>query len=424
MTESLRALLVAPFFPPRARVGALRAQRFYEWLPAYGVSPTVVCIAQPGEVSNDVPVLRLRTPFDRTSRGGSQSDLGATGRPHRRRTFTDVAAEVVDRMTPVDTWLPLLLLNLNRMVKFGRRHRVQVIWSTANPWSSHVVGALLARRLGVPWIADYRDPWTLDPLAEARRPRWIHALDTRLERALLERAAAVIFTSWETERRYLEAFSGLAGRTHVLTNSFRPQGATHSMSSGPSGTLELLFFGRFRDTSPAELWIDAMVALRRAAPEKAAALRIRSVAGLSGADFARARDAGVADLFEAIEPVPYEAANGRLGCAHALILSLGDVRTDVIPAKLWDYLPAGRPIIAPVHNQDVHRVLRATGTGVALAPDAQALASWLQRVVVRCGDGWALDIPCRPEPDAIAEFGADRSAATLAQLMRSVVERG
>lgn len=423
MTEPLRALLVAPFFPPRARVGALRAQRFCEWLPAQGVSPVVVCIGQPGDSSNDLSVLRLGTPFDRTSGGGSQSDLGAGALPHRRRTFVDAAADMIDRMTPVDTWLPLLLLNLNRMVQYARRRRVQVVWSTANPWSSHVAGALLARRLGVPWIADYRDPWTLDPLAQSRRPRFVQALDARLERALLRRASAVTFTSWETERRYVQAFSGLAGRTHVLTNSFRPHEATYSASSEPSGTLELLFFGRFRDTSPADLWIDALVALRKAAPEKAAALRIRSVAGLSVADFARARDGGVEHLFEAIEPVPYEAANARLGCAHALILSLGDVRTDVIPAKLWDYLPVGRPIIAPVHNQDVHRVLRRTGTGVALAPDAQALASWLQQVVVRCGDGWTLNIPCHPDADAIAEFGADRSAAALARLMRSVVER-
>jgi hypothetical protein len=188
-------------------------------------------------------------------------------------------------------------------------------------------------------------------------------------------------------------------------------------------TLELLFFGRFRDTSPADLWIDALAALRQMSPEKAAALRVRSVAGLSAPDLARARAAGVDDLFESIEPVPYASAPLRLERADALILSLGDVRTDVIPAKLWDYLPSGRPIIAPVHNEDVHRVLRETGTGVSMAPDAAVLARWLYAAIVQCGDAWVLDAAYRPQPNAIAEYGADRSAAALARLMYTVVER-
>jgi hypothetical protein len=423
MNEPLRALLISPFFPPRARVGALRAQRFHEWLPAHGVSPAVVCIAQPGEESHDPHVLRLGTPFDRTVRGGSQSDLGARATVQRRRSPLDAVAESIDRMMPVDTWLPLLLLHLKTMARFARRHRIQVIWSTANPWSSHVMGSFLARQLGVPWIADYRDPWTLDPLSQSRRPGLVQVIDSWVERKLLGRASALIFTSWETERRYLNEFPYLVGRTQVLTNSFRPQQVTQAGPVVPSPTLELLFFGRFRDTSPAELWISAVAALRSAAPEKAAILRIRSVGGLSGPDLAKAQEAGVSELFEAIEPVPYESAPARLACASGLILSLGDIRTDVIPAKLWDYLPVGRPIIAPVHNQDVHHVLQRTGTGIALTPDPSVLASWLETVITRHDAGWLLQIPCNPQADAIAEFGADRSAAALAELMRSVVER-
>lgn len=423
MTPPLRALLVAPFFPPRARVGALRAQRFHEWLPHEAVEPTVICIAQPGDPNDDPGILRVRTPFDRTSGGGSQSDLGKGIRSQRRRTPLDDAADAVDRLTPVDTWLPLLMGNLPAMERFARRRRVQVVWSTANPWSSHVVGCLLARRLGVPWIADYRDPWTLDPLSQSQRPKLVRGVDARIERALLEQASAVIFTSWETERRYVEAFPFIAGRTRVLTNSFRPNQGSSPSSGTPAKTLELLFFGRFRDTSPADLWIEALARLRRTRPEKAAALRIRSVGGLSTADLTTAKAVGVDDLFESIEPVPYASAQARLQLADGLILSLGEVRTDVIPAKLWDYLPVGRPIIAPVHNPDVHRVLRETGTGVSMAPDAQALADWLDTAVVWRDQGWLLETPYAPDLDAIAAFGADRSAAALARLMRAVVER-
>ncbi len=432
-SKPLEVLMLAPYFPPRQRVGALRPARFVRWLPQAGVRPWVACLSSGddsphGGGTGEGALFHIRAPWDRTRSGASQSDLGGA-RPARKRTVFDAFADAVDRWTPIDTWWPLLASRAPALTRWARQRSVQAVWSTANPWSSHVVGASVAAQLGVPWIADYRDPWTLDAAWRAHRPAPVRAFDERTERALLGQAAAVVFTSWATEAAYLKAFPEIAGRTFVLPNSFEPADEAGSAIvpdtrvESSAQTLEFLFFGRFRATSPPDLWIEALALLSTRAPEKTAALRIVSVGGLPDADRQRAESLGVGACFESCDAVPYDQALRRLRQADALILALGDVRTDVIPAKLWDYLPAGRPIVAPVHNPDVHRILAQTGTGEALAPTAEALAAWLDRAVVVDAAGARLQVATQPNLAEIARWGADASAAALAEVFRSAVAR-
>ena len=121
---------------------------------------------------------------------------------------------------PVDGWLPFFLWSYRRILREVRRIRPDAVWSTGDPWSGLVITEMLCRKLGIPWIADFRDPWTICRVRSRGRGPVVRALDRRFEGRVLRGADVVLFQATETERRYRERFAELGLRTTTITNSF------------------------------------------------------------------------------------------------------------------------------------------------------------------------------------------------------------
>ena len=121
-SKPLDVLMLAPYFPPRQRVGALRPARFVNWLPQAGIRPWVACLssgddATSGGGTGEGELFPIRAPWDRTRSGASQSDLGGA-RPARKRTVFDALADAVDREEAK------VLLRRNGQEERGHAHRL------------------------------------------------------------------------------------------------------------------------------------------------------------------------------------------------------------------------------------------------------------------------------------------------------------
>ena len=384
-------LLISPYYPPRARVGALRAAKFATYLPEFGFEPHIVSLdaGRPGE-----SVHRLKTPVDRTHKTSS-SALGKGAASDR--------LSMLDRMVPVDTWLPVMWWNRAEVVEFAKEKNIRLVWSTGDPWSGHLLASSVAQALDVPWIADWRDPWSLCKVRNLGRPRWTRRIDAAVERTWMSQATMNTFTAEETTRRYVEAY-GVEAST--IYNAF-DQDVISAGEPDPAGErVELVFFGRFRELSPAEPVIRMVAACK-----DPARVRVVSFGSMPEADVRLAEALGVAECFVTEAPVPYTQAASRLRRAHILLLSTDPRRDDIIPAKLWDYLPIGRPILSLAPNPEVDRLIAATGTGVGGDPVAQ-LNAWL-------------DQPSSPrhtpDVDRIRTYSARSATAQLASLMRGLL---
>jgi glycosyltransferase involved in cell wall biosynthesis len=100
----------------------------------------------------------------------------------------------------------------------ARRQRPDVIYSSGPPFTAHLVGAVLARLAGRPWVADFRDPWARAPWREDRfafeKRAW-----TILERAIVTRADAVLFVTETNRRDFADCYGEtVAARFHVVPN--------------------------------------------------------------------------------------------------------------------------------------------------------------------------------------------------------------
>lgn len=433
-------LLLAPYFPPRRRVGAMRPLRFALHLRDAGWDPVVMTIHAGGQqlaprerdLLRDIPVIELRPPLDLTRR--SESQLGAGGPNHangnsRAAGSTKAAGRrLLNLPLPVDGWLPFFWASFRRMVEQTRRLAPDAVWSTGDPWSSLVIAERLCRRLDLPWIADFRDPWTLCPVRTDGRPGWLRAIDRRCERRVLAGADLVLFQATETERRYRQHYEALNLRTATIFNSFDEQlmadpvlPAAAPEPAGHPGELHIGFFGRFREMSPATPILQALARARELFGDEARGLQVHSFGPLNDADRAQSEAAGLSDQFVTRDAVPLEDCLGALRTFDLLLVSTDPRRSEIIPAKLLEYLATGRPVLSLSPNPEVGAILERTGAGVQRRlDDVDGVARLLMDCLRARRAGEALPLPFDWKAAAVAEFEAGATTRQLAALLDSI----
>lgn len=432
-----RVLLIAPYFLPRRRVGSMRPFRFATHLKACGWQPTVLALDAPGQQLTEketrllegIDIFRITSPFDRTSRAESQLGM-APGRTHRSsKKKRQPLLDYLDRQMPIDTWLFLFLLKYRRFQQIIQRVQPHVIWSTADPWSSLVISERLVRQFGIPWVADFRDPWTLCRVRTEGQWALSKAIDRYFERRVLETAEVALFVAQQTEANYRACFADLDLRTATITNSYDPalyedpidlaDYTSHAVSEGAD--LLVGFFGRFRALSPAAPLIDVLSRVRQRHGMMVDRIKVHSYGPLPPADAQAAEAQGVLHCFVRAEAVPLEKAPGTLRRFDVLLLSTDPRRDEIIPAKLFEYLPAGRPVLSLSRNPEVGDLLRITGTGIqAGAGRLDEIADLLAACLDAKREHQPLPIPFAPQPEAIRQFEARATTQRLAALFDSL----
>ena len=431
-----RALLFAPYFLPRRRVGSMRPFRFAIHLREMGWEPVVLTIATPNqeltekeaELLQGIPILEIASPLDRTVR--SESQLGLK---QKRITPASRMLRELDRQFPVDTWLLLFLLRYRKMIRMVREVRPDVIWTTGDPWSALVITSRIAAKLGIPWAADFRDPWTLSELPRHHRRPLGRPIDRYFEKRVIETADVVIFQTRSVEQAYHARYADVGFESRTITNSFDlavfddpPQAAGTGATVSPGPNLTIGFFGRFREASPATILIDALGEVRRRDPLAAGRIRIHSFGPLNAADAEHAAKTEVGPCFVQENAVPLEKALTVLRKFDILVVSTDFRREKIIPAKLFDYLPTGRPILSLSKNDEVEEILGTTGTGIQINPDE---IGQVADVLMACLEAKENDRPLpmrfNPNSDEIARFDARRTTEELVEVFeRLSLRRG
>jgi glycosyltransferase involved in cell wall biosynthesis len=410
-----RLLLVAYFYPPCRDTGVLRPAALAKWLRRLGHEVTVLTTSAYGARPEDVAEDVVRTPDLQRVRArlAGEDSVAAlfdsptySGRPHP-------LSKVLVPEPLVAAWTPFAR---SRALRLQRERRFDCVITSSPPESAHAVGFALHRR-GVPWVADVRDAWTFESL----RPRfplgWQRRLDERLERRWLGAADAVVCVSEpaadDLRRR------GIA-EPLVIPNGWDPEAAPRAAAEA-SGLLDpertsIVYTGRFGNPGrdPRAL-VEAIERLARAEPETAAKLELVIAGPLTGPEAelfatpvapARIVHAGSLDR---------ERALALQREADALLLVAHPVRSQLLNIKLFEYLAAGRPILALAAGTEAGRVIAELGGTAVPAGDPEAIATSLAAVV-------AAELAA-PAPDAVARYTYPAPAEGIARAVELAISR-
>lgn len=287
------------------------------------------------------------------------------------------------------------------------------------PMSDHLVGLRMRRRRAeLRWIAHFSDPWSANPFRdEDAVARWTNR---RLERAVLERADALVFTSEETVELVLDGSPDrLRAKAHVLPHSYEPGAYPPRAPRTVDAPLVIRHLGAFYGRrSPAALFA-ALARLLREDPEALASVRIElygpaetpieSVPGFAGLPAGMVQSHGV---------VPYERSLELMASADLLVvLDAPAPRSVFLPSKLVDYVGARRPLLALTPPGAAAALVERAGGWVAAPDDVEACANALRSALAEARRAGAR--PWGAEAVA-AELAAPAVAARMDALVRAV----
>jgi glycosyltransferase involved in cell wall biosynthesis len=405
-----RLLVVAYHFPPIAgSSGVQRTLRFVQHLPRYGWEAVVLtCSTRAYEdvkpdLARDIPE---GTVVERAFALDTARQLAVAGR------YPGWLARP-DRWV---SWWPGAALAGRRLI---RAHRPSAIFSTYPIATAHLIGHSLARASGLPWIADFRDPMAQEGYPPDPKT-WRSFKD--VEERVFARAAACTFTAPGAARMYRERYPGSPARIEVIENGYdedifaRAAGVGQAGESLHPGAVTLLHSGIVYpdERDPRQLF--AALARVKAAGG-GARLRIRFRAPVHDRLLAQlAREHGVEDMIEVLPHVPYGEALREMLRADGLMLLQAANCNEQIPAKLYEYLRARRPLVAFTDPRgDTAGALRASGvTAISALDRVDDIVALLSRFAAGERGGMLAS------EEAIARGSRRARAERLAQLLDEV----
>lgn len=404
-----KVLMVAFHFPPVAMgSGHLRTLGFVRYLPALGWEPTVLSAGT--------------AAFPRVDSGNIE--LVPDGCRVQRAFALDVQRHLSIRgkypgfLAQPDRWSSWWMAAVWKGLRLIRRHRISAIWSTYPIMTAHCIAETLSRITGLPWIADFRDP--VASSVEAGNPFSVSS-QKRCERRVLARATRVVFTTPGAMHRYAEHYPQTfsENRMAVVSNGYDETAFSDlpETSGRPHSPLRLVHSGILysdgRDPLP---FFSALANLRDAGVVTRADVRVVLRASGSEAKYGvEIRRRGLEGMVTLAPPVSNREALLEQADADALLLFQGSKFDQQIPAKAYEYLRIGRPILALVgRGGDTEALLRSTGGAKLVELDnVAAIERGLIDFIRAIRDGRS---PVANK-DVVQQYSRRQGAAVLADLL-------
>jgi len=394
-----RLLVLCYFFPPLAGGGVHRVLSFVRHLPAHGWACTVVCAGPEdywvrdatleADVPADTEVIRVAggSAIAAWLRGPGARE-GAGRRRGGRFAMLRAAADWTLLPDSYAGWARRARATAARRLSRGG---IDALLTSSPPDSVHLAGLALARGGARPWIADFRDPWIGSHFRTPPTP-WHAGRQRASERSVVGGADLVLAAS-ATHADDLRAMRDGAGTPlarHVehLPNGFEPAGAASAAADPPPGTFTLVFTGTLSLMPDTRDFLDALARFLARRPDARARIAVRLAGPYDLDDEDRARALGVADVVSFPGPLDRAATRALQRRADLLLLwkPRGAGYRTMVPGKLYEYLDAGRPMLALLDANDEAGALAARGGAELVAPGApDALAAALERRF----DAWA-----------------------------------
>ena len=384
-----RVLIISYYWPPTGGSGVQRWVKFAKYLPAEGWQPVIYTPENPeqlavdasleAEVPADAEVIRRRImePYEMYKKllrksGHSKEAVEVNPVNAQNKSFLQKVAMWIRgnffRPDPRCLWIRPSVKFLKEYLK---EHPVDLIVSTGPPQSMHLIGRKLAKETGLPWIADFRDPWTkIFYFKHLQMTRATVKWHKKMEKKVLDEASVVVAVSPLVQQEF-QAMTQTP--VELITNGFDECDFTAKKCTEANGGADSNFVithtGLFAaDGNPTVLW-DVLAEKCSNDENFRKLMKIRLVGKTDEQILKSIEDAGLNGNLEDMGYQPHGVAVEQQRKASLLILPLRKEPEykAVLPGKLFEYLASWRPVLGIGQTDGaMSMILNNTKTGVVL----------------------------------------------------------
>jgi|LSQX01.2.fsa_nt_gb UDP-N-acetyl-D-glucosamine dehydrogenase len=231
-----KVLFIAYVFPPISGSGVQRSLKFIKYLRNYGWEPVVVTVGDTkaaffdetlfSDIPEGIEIIRINRP-------GIIDDF-----------YVNELFNVYSKIVPVNIlneYISIInkykLINLNWLLlpdvhipwanevikeihKYCNFDEIDLIYSTSGPYSDHIIGYYLKKEYNKPWVADFRDEWTNNPMIKPNKKNIVYIVLREMEKKIVEFADKIITTTDGAASNYKKIFNLKDDKVVTITNGY------------------------------------------------------------------------------------------------------------------------------------------------------------------------------------------------------------
>ena len=375
-----KVLIITYYWPPSGGAGVQRWLKFTKYLRNFGLEPVIFSPSNPDypvldmTLATDIPAgidqitLPIWEPYQfyKKFTGKKKTDKVHAGLLSDKKSagwMEQVAVWIRGNLFIPDARKFWIKPSIRFLSKYLNENMVDAIVSTGPPHSMHLIAMELKKKLKIPWLADFRDPWTdIDFYNDLKISGFADKKHKKLELQVITGCDAMVVVSREMKENY-EKMGG--NNVHLITNGFDPDDMTNDQVV-PDAKFSIAHIGSLPpNRNPKVLW-EALAGLCHEIPDFRSDLEIKLAGNVDQSVLDDLERFGLIRLLNRIEYVPHDQVGNLLKQSAVLLLAINNSPNakGILTGKFFEYLAAGRPILAigPADG-DLAQILEDSGAG-------------------------------------------------------------
>jgi len=358
-------LLFAYYWPPASGPGVQRWLKFVKYLPEKNWN-IIVVTPQNGSYPNideslllDVPenvrVIKTSTiePFrlfnilSGKSNQGNSTSVGMGDIKGEKSFIKTIGAFIRANLFIPDArkgWVRFAEIKGASLIK---KHHIDLVITTGPPHSAHLIGQKLKKRFNIPWIADFRDPWTTIyynkflPKSESSKKK-----DKNLENRVLEEADYVIVVSDGLKREFINRTSNIK----VIPNGFDSEDFDQLLKNKAlvNEKFTLSYVGNFKVNQNIEYLWKAISELSNSNKDFQSNFNLSFTGNVHEEVLESLIENNILNMVEVFPFVEHSEAIQKMIDADALLFVIPDSEENdkIITGKIFEYLASKTPLLS------------------------------------------------------------------------------
>ena len=429
-----RVLIITYYWPPSGGSGVQRWLKMSKYLPENGWQP-VIYTAKDAEypvedqsLENDVAaeaeVIRrpIVEPYSFYKRF-----LGMKKGEKVKAGFINEGTKKSGWKENVSVWLRGNLFipdarcwwvkpSVRYLKKYLKEHPVDAVISTGPPHSMHLIARALHKKFNIPWVADFRDPWTdIDFYKDLKLTRCADKKHHRLERQVLTEATRVVTIGWDCAKG-LENHG--AKDVAVITNGYDDisvetfsETSQFDHKTSPITMSHIGIIGANRN--PETFW--------QAIAELDLPIKIRLIGQVDNSVIESIKRHKIENFVEIFPYIPHDQVIIEQKKSDLLLLFVNNTPNakGILTGKIFEYMASGRPIlcIGP-EDGDSARILNETRTGVtADFNDKEKMKEIILDYIKNYNENQSVTV----DTDAVEKYSRRNLAKEYVQLLNQII---
>lgn len=377
-----KVLIITYYWPPSGGAGVQRGLKFAKYLRDFGWEPIIYTVEN-GEypvidisLEKDIPkgITVIKRPilepytFYRLLIGEKKEkkmNPAFLSEKKKKTLAQKIAIWIRGNFFIPDARMFWINPSVNYLKKYLTENKVDAIMSTSPPHSVHLIAMKLHKELKLPWVADFRDPWTkIDFYPELKLTPWADKKHHQLEKEVLSTADAVISIG-ETIKNEFEEI--VPRKYDVITNGYDEGDVQLTDKIERDKKFSIVHLGTLVETyKPLILW-KALKELVSENKQFAKDLEIKLIGKADANVIKSIEENNLTKYLTLLDYIPHDQVTRMQKQSQVLLMKINETPSarGIITGKMFEYLASHRPIllIGP-EDGDAAKIINEAGAGV------------------------------------------------------------